>query len=78
MNDKTINAIATNSEETGQLITETSRKEKQTPSNNEKHKNQTLKNLTLKHSGETLSTQESKHSGNITKLKEPMKHFPTC
>ena len=43
INDKTINAIATNSKETGQLITETLRKAKQTPSNNEKHKNQTKK-----------------------------------
>ena len=43
INDKTINAIATNSKETGQLITETLRKEKQTLSNNERHKNQTKK-----------------------------------
>ena len=43
INDKTINAIATNSKETGQVITETLRKEKQTLSNNERHKNQTKK-----------------------------------
>ena len=41
--DKTINAIATNSKETGQFISETLRKEKQTISNNEKHKHQTEK-----------------------------------
>ena len=43
INDKTINAVATNSKETGQVITETLRKEKQTLSNNERHKNQTKK-----------------------------------
>ena len=46
INDKTINAIATNSKETGQLITETLRKEKQTLSKNEKHKNQTKQRKT--------------------------------
>ena len=40
---KTINTIATNSKETGQVITKTLRKEKQTVSKNEKHKNQTKK-----------------------------------
>ena len=47
INDKTINAIVTNSKEVGQLITETLRKEKQTLSNNEKHKNQKLNIKTL-------------------------------
>ena len=38
INDKTINAITTNSKEARQFITKTLRKEKKTLSNNEKYK----------------------------------------
>ena len=69
-NDKTINTIATNSKEMGQLITESLRKEKQALSDNKKIQKSEKKNLTLKHSGETLSIQEGKCHGNTTKLKE--------
>ena len=43
INDKTVNAIATSSEKTGQLISKTLRNEKQVLSDNEKHKTQTKK-----------------------------------
>lgn len=78
-NDKTINTIATNSKEMGQLITESLRKEKQALSDNKKIQKSEKKNLTLKHSGETLSIQEGKCRGNTTKLKEEhTKCFPAC
>ena len=79
IDDKTINAIANTSKETGQFISETLRNEKTNTFKQKKHKNkQKRKSLTLEHFGETLSIQESKHSGHITKLKEPMKRFLTC
>ena len=46
-NDKTINTIATNSKEMGQLITESLRKEKQALSDNKKIQKSEKKNLTL-------------------------------
>ena len=55
INDKTINTIAINSKETGQLITETLRKEKHFQTMKNKKIKQKKKNLTLKHSEETLS-----------------------
>ena len=76
INDKTINAIATNSKEARQFITKTLRKEKKPfqTMKNTKFKQKT-KNLTLKNSGKITSVQESKYSGNIIKPKEPMKRF---